>query len=71
MGIWEMYIQAMHEMLPYITASGNNLYNKSIHTYLQQMSKLQEASSEVYRHFSQGLHIAHRSGAGLSPDLCN
>ena len=70
--ICEMHIQAMHEMLPYLAASGHNLYTKSIHIYLQQMSKLEEASPEVYRHFSQGLHVARRSNhfwAGLSPDL--
>ena len=54
MGIWEMHIQAIHDMLPYLAASGHNLYTKSIQFYLQQMSKLQEASPEVYRHFSQG-----------------
>ena len=72
MGIWKMHIQAMHEMLPYLAASGHNLYTKSIHICLHQMSKLQEASPEVYRHFSQGLHVARRSNrywAGLSPNL--
>lgn len=72
MGIWKMHIQAMYEMLPYLAASGHNLYTKSIHIYLQQMSKLQETSPEVFRHFSQGLHVVRRSNrfwAGLSPDL--
>ena len=31
MGIWELHIQAMYEMMPYIAASGHNLYTKCIH----------------------------------------
>ena len=39
MGMWEIHIQSMY-ILPYLAASGHNLYTKSIHIYLQQMSKL-------------------------------
>lgn len=36
MSIWELYIQpCMTEMLPYLAASGHNLYSKCIHIYLQ------------------------------------
>ena len=37
MGIWELHIQAMYEMMPYLAASGHNVYTKCIHVYLQQI----------------------------------
>ena len=61
MGIWALHIQAMYEMMPYVAASGHNLYTKCIHVYLQQMHKLHETHPEVSRHFDQGLHIVRRS----------
>ncbi|CAM1324721.1 Uncharacterised protein r2_g3346 [Pycnogonum litorale] len=67
LGIWELHIQAMRYMLPYLAASGHNLYTKC-----QNMAKLCDTSPEVYRHFSQGLHVVRRSDrlwAGLSADL--
>ena len=72
MGIWALHIQAMYEMMPYLAASGHNLYTKCIHVYLQQKHKLHETHPEVSRHFDQGLHVVRRSDrfkAGLSPDL--
>ena len=71
MGMWEIHILAMYILL-YLAASGHNLYTKSIHIYLQEMSKLQETSPEVFRHFCRGLHVVRRSNrywAGLSSDL--
>ena len=62
----------MHDMLPYLAASGHNLYTKSVYLYLQDMTKLQELHPEVYAHFLQGCHVIHRSNhfwAGLSLDL--
>ena len=72
MGIWELHIQAMYDMMPYLAASGHNLNTKCIHVYLQQMHKLHETHPEVSWHFDQGFHAAHRSDrfrAGLFPDL--
>ena len=72
MGIWALHIQAMCEMVPYLAASGHNLYTKCIHVHLQQMHKLHETHPEVSIHFDQGLHVVRRSDrfwAGLSPDL--
>ena len=72
MSIRELHIQAMYEIMPYLVASGHNLYTKCIHVYLQQIHKLHETHPEVSRHFDQGLHIVRRSDrfwAGLSPDL--
>ena len=50
MGIWELHIHAMHEMMPYLAASGNNLHTKCIRVYLQQIHKLHEAHPEVSKH---------------------
>ena len=72
MGIWALHIPAMYETMPYLTASGHNLYTKCIHVYLQQMHKLHETHPEVSRHFDQWFHVVRRSDrfwAGLSPDL--
>ena len=72
MGIWELHIQAMYEMMPYLAALGHNLYTKCINVYLQQMHKLHETHPEVSRHFDQGPHVVHISDwfwAGLPPDL--
>ena len=62
----------MHDMLPYLAASGHNLYTKSAYLYLQDMTKLQQLHPEVYVHFLQGYHVIYRSNrfwAGLPLDL--
>ena len=73
MGIWARHIQAMYEMVPYLAASGNNLYTKCIHVYLQQMHNLHGTHPEVSRHFGKGSTLyadrSDRFWAGLSPDL--
>ena len=37
MCIWAFHIQTLYDMMPYLSASGHNLYTKCIHVYLQQM----------------------------------
>ena len=71
-GNWELHLQAVSEMLPYLAASGHNNYTKSAMIYLQHMSHLQDDHPEVYQHFQDGLHVIRRSDrywAGLSSDL--
>lgn len=71
-GDWALHLQSLFDMLLYLAASGHNLYLKSVHIYLQKMSKLQDQNPEVYNHFSEGLHVVWRSGRpgeGLSTDL--
>lgn len=71
-GNWELHLQTVSEMLPYLAASGHNNYTKSALLYLQRMSHLQEDHPEVYQHFQDGLHVIRRSDrywAGLSSDL--
>ena len=75
MGIQELHIQAMVDMMPDLAASGHNLRTKCMYgVYLQQMHQLHETHPEVSRHFDQGLLVVGRSAwfwAGLSPDFVN
>ena len=69
---WELHLQAVSEMLPYLAASGHNLYVKCARLYLQSMSNLRDDHPAVYRDFVSGLHVVRRSDRlwpGLSTDL--
>ena len=71
-GNWDLHLQALSEMLPYLAASGHNHYAKSILVYLQRMFKLEEKHPDVYLQFKVGLHVVRRSDrhwAGLPSDL--
>ena len=48
-----------------------HLYTKSLHLYLQKMTKLEDTHPNVYQQFPQGLHVVRsdRFWARLSPDL--
>ena len=70
-GNWELHLQTLSKMLPFLAASGHNNYTKCVWIYLQPMSLLQD-HQEVYEHFKKGLHVIRRSDrywAGLSSDL--
>ncbi len=70
-GNWELHLQTVSEMLPYLAACGHNHYAKSAWIYLQRMSNLHSEHPDAYQHFREGLHVV-RSGrhwAGLSSDL--
>ena len=56
-GNWELHLQSLSDMLPYLSASGHNHYTRCVWIYLQQMSKLEDEHPTVYRHFIQGLHV--------------
>ena len=47
-GNWKMYLQSLHEMLPYLAASGHNNYVKSLTLYLTYMEKLEDIHPHVY-----------------------
>ena len=67
-----LHSQTIQNMLPYLTASGHNLYTKSTRVYLQQMANLKEEHPDVHQRFEDGLHVIRRSDrlwAGLSSDL--
>ena len=68
----KLHIEAVLDMLPYLTASGRSLYAKSARIYLQTMLSLEQDYPDVHRNFAQGFHVARRSSrawAGLSTDL--
>ena len=59
-------------MLPYMAASGQNLYTKYACVYLQRMSNFQDEFPDVHQHSENGLHVnrwSDRLRAGLSSDL--
>ena len=69
---WELHLQALSEMLPYLAASGHNHYTKSVVVYLQRMNDLEDKHPEVYQQFKAGLNVVRRSDRhwdGLSSDL--
>lgn len=71
-GDWSLNLQTLLNMLPYMAASGHNLYTKSLHIYLQLMGELPNEHPEVYNKFVHGLHVVRQSDrfwAGLSTDL--
>ena len=71
-GNWTLHLQTIQNMLPYLAASGHNLYTKSARVYLQQMANLKEEHPDVHQCFEDGLHVIRRSDrlwAGLSSDL--
>jgi len=71
-GNWDLHIDMLKTMLPYLAAAGHNNYTKSLHLQLQEMDQLPEAHPNVYEQFKRGLHVIRRSNrywAGLSPDL--
>ena len=62
----------MYDMLPYLAASGHNMYATSVYIYLQNMAEFQQQHLHVYANFLRGYHVVRRSDrfwAGLSLDL--
>ena len=65
-GNLELHLQTIQNMLPYLAASGHNLYTKCSRVYLK------EEHPDVHQRFEDGLHVIRRSDrlwAGLSSDL--
>ena len=72
LGDWQLHLQAVSEMLPFMAAAGHNLYTKSLRLYIQRMIDLESSHPEIYQSFQSGLHVVRRSDrlwAGLSTDL--
>ncbi|KAG1672542.1 hypothetical protein GQR58_015942 [Nymphon striatum] len=71
-GNWKQHLVAISLMLPYLAASGHNLYTKSAQLYLQHMTDLEASHPDVWQKFEEGFHVVRRSDrmwAGLSSDL--
>ena len=67
-----LHLQAIQDMLPYLAASGHNLYTQSARVYLQQMTDLKTEHPDVQQRFDYVFHAIRRSDrqwAGLSSDL--
>lgn len=45
---WEVHLEALTRMLPYLADSGHNLYVKRARLYLQSMSNLRTDHPDVY-----------------------
>ncbi|CAC5375557.1 unnamed protein product [Mytilus coruscus] len=59
-------------MLPFLAASGHNLYTKTAYVYLMTMQSLDEDHHDVFASFINGNHVIRRSNrywAGISSDL--
>ena len=52
-GDWRLHLQTVQEMLPYLAASGHNLYAKSACIYLQHMTELQQMHPHIYDKFAR------------------
>ncbi len=46
-----LHLQAVHDMLPYMAASGHTLYAKLAYLYLQMKQELTQTHPDVYRIF--------------------
>ena len=72
-GNWNQHLDTLTNMMPFMAASGHNLYVKSLSIYLQKMHQLEKTHPQVYERFQDdGLQVVRRSNeywAGLSPDL--
>lgn len=60
-GNWKLHLQTLRQMLPYLAASGHNLFVKSAYVYLQTMHALPETHHEVYREFEEVYHVVRHS----------
>ncbi|XP_046554574.1 uncharacterized protein LOC124263891 [Haliotis rubra] len=49
-GNWKLYLQTLHEMLPYLAASGHHNYTKSLVLYLNKMQNLEESHPSCIPH---------------------
>ena len=61
-GNWKLYIQSLHDMLPYLSTSGHNNY-----------TKLEETEPSVYMKFLVGQFALRHSDSlwsGIFSDLC-
>ena len=70
-GDLDLYLVALHEMLPYFAAAGHILYTK-VYSYIQQMLSLPVDYPNVYSMFIEGRNVICRSDRyweGLSTDL--
>ena len=47
-GNWQLHLKTLESMLPYLAASGHNLYTKSVRTYFERMANLEKEHPHIY-----------------------
>ena len=70
-GDWQLHLQSVEAMSPYLAAFRHNLYAKCARMYLQEMVMLSDQYLEIATAFENGHHILIRSNrfwAGLLSD---
>ena len=70
-GNWLLYIQSLHEMLPYLAAAGHNNYVKSIVLHLQKLRQLPQTHPDVFSKFIDGNFVIRQTNkywAGIFTD---
>lgn len=60
-GMFKDSLYYLQEMLPYIAATGHNLYTTDLWLYLQIMKELEEERPELFRKFSEGFATLRRT----------
>ncbi|CAC5420603.1 unnamed protein product [Mytilus coruscus] len=71
-GNWPLRLQSIQAMLPFLAASGHNLYTKTAYVYLMPLQSLDEDHPDVYASFINRNHVIRRSNrywAGISSNL--
>ena len=58
---WELYLEAVTEMLNLFAATGHINYAKSARLYIQEMRELQETHPWLFEKFTEGYHAVRRS----------
>ena len=75
--VWQLHLQGVHEMLPYLLAATHNLYAKffligsflkkpkdikiTCEVYIQNMLELAESHPNTYNNFIDGYQVVRRS----------
>ena len=53
-GNWNLHLQVLQEMMPFLASAGYNSYTKSLLLYLHRISHLDPSVSQI---FEKGLHV--------------
>ena len=71
-GSWPLYLEALHDMHPYLAAAGHNNYTKSLALFIPRMLDLEHTHPAVYDAFMRGLFPVRRTDgawSGIFTDL--
>ena len=63
---WELYLEAVTEMLNLLAATGDINYAKSARLYIQQMRELQQTDPWLFEKYTEGYHAVRQSDQFLS-----